>query len=278
MPRKEGSQFLSKIGTAFSERLFGFSTLIFVFSALVVQFIDNLITAIVLKLFSVSFIYSLFDINFHNIDASKWTVRRIIFVFGISTIIIFISGLGLLSLKVRNWKFNLVRTWLAFLMITLLPLNILSGLIFFQGFGIAWQWLVPSFIYRIVIGATFILAVALSRPYWVIRFLRTSYTRSVVANGDSKRQYILTVFILPYIAGLIILAPFIFPSHNYSWAVCVFGISLVVLPYVPGIFPKRAIKLYRNTNKEISATRTHFIISAVVLVLIWAASMVQINM
>jgi len=255
--------------------LFLLSTFIFILSALLVQFLMNFQTAILLRHYSISFTYSLFSINFSSFSTAKWTLFRIYIVFGLSSLEFFIAGIMLLFIKVKNWKVKLILTWLAFLMIHVLPLGLLSGIFIYDGFGIAYIWLFQSIMVRILISLTALLITIFFRQFWIYRFLKTVYSRKYLDNDFYRTKYIKYCFILPWFAGVIILSAFALPHHTWNWLVFIFGLACVILPIFKKKVPFHKILIYKS-DKKILPLRYPLIYFITIIGVIWLGSLIKI--
>ena len=122
-----------------------FSTFIFVFTALLLQFLLTLLTALFLKSFSITFLYSLFAINYLTESSSNWPDEQVLLIFGTGPVIITTVGFLLLLMLRRltsvGWKTKLFLTWMSFLMVNALPCGMIAGVFFYEGFGVAFHWL-----------------------------------------------------------------------------------------------------------------------------------------
>lgn len=232
--------------------LFLYSTFVFVLSALFVQFLITLQTAILIRSFSISFTYKLFDISFLSVNADVWPEERIFLVYGLGMLAFL--GLGLLLtllLKKRrhvNWKIRLALTWTAFLMVSIVPLGMLSGIFIFDGFGIAFSWMFDSIYVRVIIAFLAVLFMVFNRPIWVNLFLKTAYSASLLSGSKNRSVFIKVIFIHPWAVGLIILTAFILPHFAWAWLVFLIGLGFVVLPVFSHKISKRRFLVDRYSK------------------------------
>lgn len=278
---KPVSSFLNKTEGALSKRalyeLFLLSAFIFTMSALLIQFLMNLQTAILLRHYSISFTYSLFSVNFTSVSGAKWIPIRIYIVYGIVALELFFAGIIILLFKIKNWKIKLVFTWLAFLMIHTLPLGMLAGIYIYDGFGIAYTWLFQNIIVRVLITLAVLLIAIYCRPYWIFRFLKTANSREYLDDELYREKYIRYCFILPWCFGAGIVSAFALPHLTWVWFVFIFGLGIVVLPIFSKTIPFHEILIYKS-EKKIFAFRypfLYFIIAAATGV-IWLISLIRI--
>ncbi|MEI7982130.1 MAG: hypothetical protein WCI71_10790 [Bacteroidota bacterium] len=227
-----------------------FSTFVYLISALVIRFLTNLETSIFLRYLSVSFQYRPFDIFFHSVGGGKWNDNRIMIVYGIGTLVFLLSGLFLFRvlavIKKIGFKTRLTLTWLTFLAVHVLPLGMISGAVLFDDFGIAYTWLFPEIWVRLILG---LLAVALCiffRPFWIKLFLRTAYSSGFLHTIEAKKDFILRIFIIPWIIGTLILLPFSWAGHHWTWFIYLLCLGLIVLPLFNPKFPKRNPRIVKS--------------------------------
>ena len=255
-----------------------FSTCIFVFAALLMQFLLTLYTTILLNVFSISFQYRLFDINFLLHSNAKWSEFKAYFIFGSGPLILSLSGLALLSvLKKRiteGWKTKLALTWMAFLMVNALPCGIVAGVFFFDGFGIVIHWMTNSFIVRGMIALLVLMLLIIYNRFWKWLFLNASYNAAFLDNEDNQKIFIKNVYIRPWIYGLFILLFFNWPFNNWYWPA--FLLSLGTLPVINQSLRYQIIYVMESENK-IFTSRYQVLYIIIGLALIWVAGSIRIN-
>jgi hypothetical protein len=256
--------------------LFLFSTFIFILCALLVQFFLTFITALLLRHYSVSFYWSLFWITFPYYSLEHWTMFRILFVNSAGILILFFTGVILANKRFKHWKWKLIRTWLTFILINMLPTGLLAGIFWYNEFGIAYSWLFQSIIARIVIAIIAMLIIIFLKPYWIKRFLQTTYTTAFLSDSRNIEKYIKYCMILPWIAGTIVLLAFGIPNHAWFWMVSLLGLGFVVLPVYTERISPMGIKIYK-TDKKIFPVRNPLIFIIIILLVFWIASLFKIS-
>lgn len=255
-----------------------FSTMVFVFSALFLQFLMALQTAFLLKHYSISFIYRLFGISFSSVSSVNWSEVRIFLVFG-STILLFF-GAGLLLLFILNkqkqlyWKIKLMITWMAFLLIHSLPMGMLAGTFFFDGFGIAYTWLFDSVLVRGSVALLALLVVIFLRPFWAETFLRSVFSTAFLSDIAGRKAFIKHAFILPWFFGVIVLLPFAFLHQPWFWLVSYVGLGFVVFPVFSAIIPTRKIFVVKN-DKKIFHVKYPLAIFLAIVAFLWVADFIS---
>jgi hypothetical protein len=205
---------------------------------------------------------------------SHWPVLRIYIVFGFG--VLFIFGAGLLLVKILqklgsvNWKIRLALTWMAFLMVQILPMSLLAGTIFYDGFGIAYQWFFGTIWARIIPAIIAVLVSMILRPFWVNFFLKNAYSSAFLADKKDSVTFIKNSVILPWIAGVILLLPFVVLHRDWFWAISLLGIGFTVLPAFGNNIPPRNFRITKS-DKAIFRRRYPLIkILAIVALLLMA--------
>lgn len=228
--------------------LFLFSTAAFVFLSLFLKFLLTIGTSVLLRHYSISFTYRLFGIS--SSMESNWPVLRILIVFGFGVFAIFGAGLLLViivkKLGPANWKAKLILTWMAFLMVQILPMSLLAGTIFYDGFGIAYQWLFSSVLARIIPTFFAVAICMILRPFWINLFLKTAYSSVFLSEDANSKTFIKNSVILPWIAGVIVLLPFVVLHRDWFWLISLIGIGFTVLPAFGNNIPPRNFKITKS--------------------------------
>ena len=255
-----------------------FSTMVFVFSALFLQFVMAFQTAILLRAYSISFIYRLFGISFSSVSAVNWSEARIFIVFGVAILVFFGVGLLLLFIlnkqKQLNWKIRLVIIWMAFLLIHSLPMGMLAGTFFFDGFGIAYTWLFDSVLVKGLVALLALLVVMFLRPFWMETFLRSVFSISFLSDVGGRKAFIKHAFILPWFFGVIMLLPFAFLHQAWFWLLSYVGLGFVVFPVFSTIIPTRKIFVVKN-DKKIFHVKYPLAIFLAIVVFLWLADFIS---
>jgi hypothetical protein len=271
-----------------------FSTCMFVFAALFLQFLLTLHTAFLLKLYSISFQYSLFAINYMSESSynpfavnslsegsSKWTEDQIYLVFGSGPLILSAAGFLLLFFLKRSlnagWKTKLALTWMAFLMVNALPGGIIAGVFFYEGFGVFFQWFISSTIARAVIAVMVLLFLVIFSRFWQWMFLKSSYTAAFLDNGDHQRIFLKNVFLKPWIYGFCMLLLFNWPFSNLFWRAFLVSLGYLALSLFDQNTPMHLNPMIRKSDKKIFTTRFQPVYFALVLAFIWVADYAIIN-
>lgn len=255
-----------------------FSTMVFVLSALFLQFLMAFQTAFLLKHYSISFIYRLFGIGFSSVSAAKWSEARIFLVFGMTVMVFFGAGLLFLLIlkkqKQLHWKIKLVITWMAFLLIHSLPMGMLAGTFFFDGFGIAYTWLFESAWVRGLVSLLALLVVMYFRPFWMKTFLKSVYSTSFLSDSGGRKAFLKHAFIRPWIFGVIILLPFAWLHQSWFWMFSYLGLGFVVFPVFWNKIPTRKFLVVKN-DKRIFHIKYPLAIFLTIVVILWFADFIS---
>ena len=249
-----------------------FSTCIFVFAALLMQFLLTIYTTILLKIFSISFQYRLFEIKFLVTSNAQWSAPKVCFVFGSGPLILSSIGFALMSVLKEGvadgWKTRLTLTWIAFLMVYSLPCGIVAGAFLFDGFGKVFPWLIESFIVRAMIALVVLVILVTTGGFWRWLFLNSAYNAAFAESESHQNIFIRNVYIKPYIYGFIILLFFNWPYSTVFWP-----IFLLILGFVPVLHQSSSYQpIYiAESENRIFTTRFQVLYFAILLALIWAA-------
>ncbi|MFZ4572435.1 MAG: hypothetical protein ACOYM0_15000 [Bacteroidales bacterium] len=257
-----------------------FSTFTFIFSALLMQFLLTVIGMLLLKYFGLKFQYSLFHITFLSHSNTRWSAGMIYLVFGSGPLLLSAAGVILLlvlkNLKMAGWKTKLILTWLAFLFLNALPCGILAGTLFFDGFGMAFFWAVNSFIIRGILALVVLAALVLLSRFWYRLFLKSAYTTTFLDSSETQKTFIVSVFLKPWIAGVIILMGFNFPFKEWYWPVFLLSLGYMAVTLIGSQALNRKPRI-KKSDKQIFTSRTQMVFVAIALVLIWVAGNVKIT-
>lgn len=252
-----------------------FSTVVFVFAALFVQFLLTLYTATLLKIVAYPFQYRLFSIHYLSESQVGWTDSQILMVFGMGPIIISIIGFWLLNLLKRtsglSWKIMLVFSWTAFLMVYTLPCGIVVGTFSFDSFGILFKWFNDNFLLRGLIAMAVFASLLFFNQFWLMLFLRTAYSSHFTQESGDRRIFIRNVVFKPWIYGFFILLFFNWPFNSLYWPVFILIIGFLLIPIEDKLlrFPNFHI---RDIDSRIFKSRFQIFFFAVLLVLLWFAN------
>lgn len=254
-----------------------YSFAVFILSALLIQLVNTLVTALLLMLFSMHFKLSLVGINYAYFTILNWPAERIILVYSIGPVLCFIAGLIIMNLKSKNWKDNLALTWLSFQLVCMLPAGMLAGVLIYDSFGFAFIWIFHSLLVRIAVGVVAVGAMMLSAPYWTVRFLKASFSMSLIEDLDKAKRFISYVVLRPWLAGVVIFSAFAIPKHAYYWYICLVTLGIILLPVYKVSIYSMGLRLYKSSNEIFPFRYPKVIILSLVAVL-WIVSLFSINL
>lgn len=254
-----------------------YSFAVFILSALLIQLVNTLVTAMLLKFFSMHFRLSLFGISYEYFTLLNWSVSRIILVYSIGPVLCFIAGLLIMNLASKSWKDNLALTWLSFQLVCMLPAGMLAGVLIYDSFGFAFIWIFPGLLIRIALGVVAVGAMMLSAPYWTVRFLKASFSMSLIKNHGKAKRYIRYVVLLPWFAGVVIFSVFAIPKHAYYWYISLVTLGIILMPVYKVSISSMGLRLHKPTNEIFPFPYPKVIILSLVAVL-WIVSLFSINL
>jgi hypothetical protein len=252
------------------KKLTAFSTVIFVFTALAFRFFINLQTSALLRGYSYHFRYRLFDITFATLDGNKWSLSRILIVFGLGYMVFMLVGLFLLN-KFKNihnvdWKTRLILTWIAFLLVNSVPAAILAGVFSVNSFGIIFHWLAMNVFIRIAIGLGALLMMCLSRNFWVFLFLKATPSRFFLTDDEPMELYIMHVFTKSWLYGFLILLIFNWPLRDIFWPVFFLSFGVVALPLFVRQVAHEDISIRKSGREILSSPYAWYLIAGILIV------------
>ena len=247
-----------------------FSAFTYVLVVLMIRFLTTILETGLLSFFNIKFIYSPFSVLFAYTETGNWNVNKILVTFGGIPLLLFAIGLVSLYVRTNFWKVNMAFTWLAFILVNSLPLNMLTGAFLFQGFGIAYQWLLPLMVLRIALAIPALALMLWSRPFWVQRFMKCAYSREFQSEEKRRKRYITYAVILPWYSGTLALIPFAFSGQSWFWLLGVGGLGLLFIPL--GKYRIAAESVVYTTGKQIFTIPYPFLFVIVVVLTLFTAS------
>lgn len=257
-----------------------FSSVIFIFLALLMQFLLCAWLMLLLNYFDIRFSYGLFNISFFSESGAKWSEEMIILVFGSGPLLMSVGGMFLLlilkNLGMTGWKTKLVLTWMCFLMVNALPCGILAGTMLYDGFGVAFMWMVNSIITRVIMALLVLILLVVTGRFWYFQFLKTVFTMAFFNSPEAQRSYFMAVFLRPWILGVIILMAFNWPFTNLYWPAFLvsLGYLAIIMAGDPVIqFQPRIMK----SDNQIFTSRIRLLSVIAALILIWAAGNIRVK-
>jgi hypothetical protein len=257
-----------------------FSTFIFVFAALVIQFLMTLETAVLLKLFSYQFNYSLFLLEYVDETSKPWTEAMVTFVFGSGPLMFTILGVWFLTAlhgaNIPDWKRRLILTWVTYVMVNAVPCGIISGFLFFDNLGVVFQWLFESFYQRGVIALVVLIMVVYTSGFWLFLFLKTAWHPVFIASGENRRLFIHNVFTRPWLQGCLILLLFNWPFYSLYWPLFLLSLGYISFPAYNYLRAVPDLEIEESSNSMF--TSRHQILYMVIgLACIWCVNFIIVR-
>ncbi len=257
-----------------------YSTFMFVFAALLLQFLLTFHTAFLLKACSYPIRNGLFTINYLSESRANWTIDQVFLVFGSGPLIVTAIGWFLLfvlrTIRFSKWKTRLAFTWMAFLMVNAIPCGLVAGLFFFDGIGIPFQWTVESVMARVVIAIAVLLILVVFNRYWLLLFLKTSFSAAFLHTRGNQKIFLTNIYIRPWIYGLIILMLFNWPFYSFFWPAFLMSVGYCAIPFSNHKLKYPNIRVMKSGNK-IFASRIHILFFIMAIALAWIAGNYSIN-
>jgi hypothetical protein len=270
------------------------STFNFVIAALLLQLLMNSCTALLLKVYGITFQYSLFAIEFLSdtslspghpgqatAGAIKWSEEQIYLIYATGPVLLSAAGFLLLlllkKLKNAHWKVKLALTWMAFLMVNTLACSVVAGVFFYDGFGVALHWIASSSVARMLMALLALVILVFFSRFWQRMFLKASYTTAFFDIRQHQMTYIKNVFLKPWIYGLLILLVFNWPFSNLYWRTFLLSFGFMSIALLDRSMQMHRQPHIRKHRKRIFRSWHQPVYFTLVLVLIWVLDNFVIN-
>jgi len=258
--------------------LYSFSMLLLM--ALLVQFSQISFSGLLLHAYGIPFTWNPLFLKDVSADMNYWTHGRLFMVYGLMPSVQLSAGLLLmrwLQLAASiDWQLRLKLTWLAFLMVNLFPAGIISGLFIFDGLGVAFTWLVPPIMVRGVISVFPVIAMVITRFYWIPMFLRASYSLATINETSLRNTFLRNIFTLPWLFTFLVIALFSFFLKIWYWPISFFALLFVIIPFLGN--PGMRLKIKVNPSyKLMPDSRFSLFYLFVLSVAIFLSSLVHIR-
>lgn len=252
--------------------LFLWSSFLLIIAAIVLRFLHILLTASFLRLYSINFTYAPLNIHFSTVGYGNWSSESILIVYVFANLFFMFLGVFLLRVlkvsKFRNLKIRLFVTWLAFLSIHLLPVNVLAGVGFYAEFGMAFSWFIGNIAIRFIAALAVLVICLYFRPFWIILFLKTSPSFSAIDAFESKKAFIKVSLIYPMLSASIIVFFLAISISSFFWIIAFFGYTLLLLPAFGNAIPYMAPRLVKTNDTFVFSRSTGLIMAGAVLVIV----------
>ncbi len=208
---------------------------------------------------------------------TNWSDFKVVIVYSIGPLFSFLTGLILIRVldksKYLGWKLRLFLTWIAFVLIHLLPLGMLSGVLFSQDFGFASTNFFMTPLFRGAISAAMLVLAIYFRPLWLKLFSRAAYSHRII---DHKETFIKWVFIRSWGLGFLVLSFFASIGNYWSWLTQIALMGFVILPFFNWTTPKLKLRLTKLGGEEIFKYKiTPYLYSALIIALLVLAQVLM---
>lgn len=253
-----------------------FSSGLFIYAALLAQFFLTLITGLTLKFFSFSFTYKPFLILFSYVSDLNWSENRIYTVFLSGPFFLSIIG-WLLYFRLKRqyripWRLKLFLTWFAFVCANSFPVGLLAGSLFYESAGVAFQWLIPVTLIRLLIGLIILALLVLSSRLWLKAFLKTSYSSVFFSDADDQFEFLVSAFFKPWVLGMLILLPFNYPFTGWFWPASILCLGFPAFMLLDYTHRYRGMRITRPASKVVAGIKI-FILMIVSIMILWLLGM-----
>ena len=257
------------------------STIQFTLAVLAIRFIINLYSSVLMYWISISYVYRPFGNTYQSVAMGNWTDFRVFIVFGFGALFLCIFGILLVrklnSTKSLEWSFRLMLTWLAFIMVNMLPFSMAAAVLFYDDFGFSFTNLFELMIVRALLAIIAIVIAIYFRTTWLWLFMRSSYSIHLIDSQSKQKQFIRRIFIIPWFLGSLLLSLFTFLPYRYwSWFLIIILMGLVILPVFNFSFPERTPRLNRS-DKSVLENSHRFLAYLLILIALFAFSYFRIS-
>jgi hypothetical protein len=251
-----------------------------------------LYTAFLLRINSIAFQYSLFSINFISeysysqfmlrdisLAGSKWSEEQIYLIFGTAPVLLTALGIRLLFMLQRgihwSWQRKLTWTWTAFVLVNTLPCSMVAGVLFYDGFGTAFHWMLGDYFSRAIIGLGVLLMLVGFSRFWRRLFLNACNSPAFLDDEYKQKIFLNTIFLKPWLYGFIVLLFFNIPFSSWYWPA--FLLSLGMLPSVNQTLRYQTIFI-ANPGNTIFTSRYQVAGFIIAVLALFGAGMVRVGM
>lgn len=216
-------------------RMMMFSVFCFAFTFILIKASSFLILTGLLRYIGINHIYSIFNIYYLPGDESVWNDGKLLIVYGIPNLAFLGLGMYLTGLTVRirklNWIFRLVLAWLAFNFVVFFISELIAAIFFYKGFGIALQWVISHFYFRLTVILVAITGLVFWTKRFSLMFLRCSPSRIFNDDHSLMKTWLIWMMLIPvFIGSVYLIVVFLF---NYKMSlITMFLSSMIILPLI----------------------------------------------
>jgi hypothetical protein len=253
--------------------LMWFSTFIFVLSALVIRLVINLQVAVTMKIFKVSFEYQPFGNVLERVTPVNWSDWKVFIAYAIGPMLAMLVGLILIVYMKKNkflvWKTRLILTWHSFILVHLLPLGLVTGMIFYDDYGSGYTNIINSPIIRMGLSMGILALVIYFRGFWIGLFYRAAINHQLAAQ---RSGYIKYVFIRPWALSVLVLFVFALVGQYWAWLSVIGLMGFVVLPFFNWVDPKVKLRLSKKDASYVFKSNLSIVMYVLIIVALLAGS------
>lgn len=185
-----------------------------------------------------------------------WGYGTLFLVYGGVPLSFFIIGLVfsyyLHSIQDLNWRARILLTWLSFFLVNTLIAGMIASLFTFDGVGVVFVWIFPSYFIRIFIGVIAILILLLSRPYWQNLFFKAIYSKSILMEIETMEDYRKQTMVYPWVLSVPFLVLFSFISGKWYWALSIIFMGLIIFGFMWYIPVNSRIRIIKENTTPVS--------------------------
>jgi len=166
-----------------------------------------------------------------------------------------------------HWKLRMAMTWCAFFLCNSILAGIISGLLFFNNFGIVVQWMIGGLQLMGIVAGGVLFMMIMTRPYWAYMFFKSTPSGIFMKDPKTRDVYIQNVFLKSWFFGSIVLMFFNWPMLNLFWPIFLLSLGIITVPLfkLPPLLEAIRIK---KTEKNVFNSRRpfYFLIGLLVVV------------
>jgi hypothetical protein len=239
-------------------------------SYFIVMVIEHAGYAIMMFMYKIPFVYSLFFVETLTHSTQFWNEGNAIAVYG--SVHLLILGIGILLLvklfdqRSMYWKNRLFLTWLVFIISNYIFSGFFSGSFIFDGFGCALQYLIPSVVLRLAIVILLLIIYIWLGRFWSILFFSTAYSSRFIRSSGLQRRFVMHVFVWPYLAMAIIASMFYLPNIDFYNSIQLAYPIFYTLPLL--VYLPEPGRIHLTSKGRLKVNREQWIVLVLSLVLV----------
>lgn len=216
-------------------RLAAFSVLSASLSAgsfLLIRITNNFLLSLFLRSRHICHIPRLLSVEYCNGLDTNWTEGSLLFIHTVPYLVLLFGGIFIPHfLRMKNWLFNLIITWLCLHMVMLFTGGLVSGLFEYKGLGIPLEWFFVNTSLRIigVIILTIIIGYSSRRYGWY--FLKCVSNPSILNDTEPMKKWLISILVIPLLISGILIGSFS-PMELLLSNLLAFITGLLYVPFI----------------------------------------------